>query len=246
MSATERSVDPQQRGGALEPAGEQVGVRRLAERRRNSRLKCARGGRRRGPCRRRRAARRSARRRGRGRAGDGGPAGRRPWPVQYRSDRVERLGERVGRGDHREVPGRQLDRLDARGARARPAASTPDSRPRPPSAEDRRRERSATPAGWGCCCVVWACGRSRANAQRASSGARSGYSARVATDSSGQCERPCSSRHRALLEQQDRLGRAAELVVHALALDRHERGEVDESRGRGGARRRRRDQPVGE
>ena len=31
MSATERSVVAQQRGGALEAAGEQVGVRRLAE-----------------------------------------------------------------------------------------------------------------------------------------------------------------------------------------------------------------------
>ena len=79
MSATERSVVAQQRRGALEPAGQQVGVRRLAEGAPElaAEVRAREAGRAR-PGRRRRAARSSGRRRGPWRAAGGGRAGRTP------------------------------------------------------------------------------------------------------------------------------------------------------------------------
>ena len=90
----------QQRGRALEPAGQQVGVRDSPNARRNSRLKCARDR----PAARARsstpAARSSARRRGPWRAADGGREGRRPSP-QSRRGKIWTPNERAG--DRRSV-----------------------------------------------------------------------------------------------------------------------------------------------
>ena len=81
MSATERSVRAQQRRRPLQPAGQQVGVRRLAEGAPELAAEVRAGeARRRRPGRRPRAARSSGRRRGPWRAAGGGLAGQRHAP----------------------------------------------------------------------------------------------------------------------------------------------------------------------